>query len=1578
MSDPILNAQGYVSTNPMDYLASDNPQFVNGSPGLAYDTFTDPGAELAVPSVSVSAHLATSSDAVARKADASPDSGGVWGWLGSTFSKGLDVLGKGLQEIEQDYKFIHSVYTRHGFVAGFASTLGVAAGGVGGFLTAGPMGAVLGADAAAALERNILGRASWQDSKADSENDNYKVSFGRDFANGLSKVPGLVSLSSTDQGWGKLVSGTADAAFDFEFDPVMRGLAAKTAVKTGRFLEAVKDEAASYPGQMQAVGWARRSKVVSDYLLTHTQRVNSPEGINMVRWGKINPTEGDVPLKNSYNKAIEDMAGLSTGEIIRNYPKFRDFAPDLGAAHTADAVHEVMSRAFSVVDHDGRIFGPGILPSKTMMRPLTDAVRSGVWRKSWAEGADVEGSAEQAALDQRGMLANQRNFLLPRRTTLVQRDLDGKRVVAGDRQWLMGALWTPSNDYAQNVAQAVAKKVRTFTGYKSYTVTKALDALSLAKFDLLDGEALEGIRRMAYYGLGDREATRIVGKLAELQKATPAADTKGLRTEFTNLKIDVLKAAGVPDRAEIMEKAMVRAGVLADEDASRVYAIDRGIDHSNVKTPQGSDAAAVSVDQTNHHAMFIDFREMKSAIHDAGMLSKWYGKLDDVYSSKFVNQYFKPLALMTMGFGLRIAAAESIPAMMRYGGGGILWNHALRTAAKLDLKLIPGEIDHVVAAGVAAMPGHEAYEKLLLHPDNAANAQAVLDQAGVNGPTAAQRAKDIVPHARDRIREAVGPGVVKLAKSIDPDGFKVAAALVLKNEGQMLNAVGRTGKGMDHDLQSKADQSADFIEQKMAPAATGKKVISGDRYTYGDKFGRFSNSDTKFRLHLLNELQKVSQDGPLRRMATDVLEHPEGATSDTAWDIARDKGGAAIDGSVYDPTRPNNMGEKLAPKDDPLRAERRLLERYTLQADDPMGFAQDRIARLRGLVSGQDGTVHEDLLRKIASGIKPTVEDIDGIGVHALPHAVGGRELLLLPGINLLSRILQMGFKHVVDPLVNVLSREPLYLAANKIEMKWLQPHVDSGALSYDEALMISETRATHAILPQIHNTDLRTQFAVMANSFMPFYFAQEQAYKRAAHLIHSDPSAVRKYQLMYEGISNPGFVNTDANGNRYLMMPGDGAIGGFMVAAAGMLGGGVVPGLATSISGNIQSLNTVLPEIQMPGMSPMVSAVAQKLSDMFPELTDPLTTVVGQGMNSDIWDWAIPNAPIRNLVRAYRSSDTDRAFLNRYKGAEAAAYYHGQTPPPNASAFDLQAHRDRLKNNARSSFMVQALLGMVSPLAPTVTQADFTAAGEEFGQEFQKIVKKVGYIAGTQQFTAEHGSQAISYTVAGTHPETKGAYMPYTNDAIGWIQGNKDLVQSNLGTGAAFLVPQAPGGGNLQVIHDELLKMSLRAQDTPEDFLNAIYVAAGNNQIAAEAKTHSDKMKQLTNSFNSDAVDAERSKWNKYIAAFGNMNPLWWNDYQSVEKTHTAMIALNNLDTIFRNPTKLGANFETHQTELVRELYGEYVQHTNQMLSLRASGATGAAGYKNQWKDRLKQLESAEPLLAPIIRSVFLRVANL
>ncbi len=43
--------------------------------------------------------------------------------------------------------------------------------------------------------------------------------------------------------------------------------------------------------------------------------------------------------------------------------------------------------------------------------------------------------------------------------------------------------------------------------------------------------------------------------------------------------------------------------------------------------------------------------------------------------------------------------------------------------------------------------------------------------------------------------------------------------------------------------------------------------------------------------------------------------------------------------------------------------------------------------------------------------------------------------------------------------------------------------------------------RATHAILPQIHNTALRTQFSVMANSFLPFYFAQEQAIKRAAHL---------------------------------------------------------------------------------------------------------------------------------------------------------------------------------------------------------------------------------------------------------------------------------------------------------------------------------------------------------------------------------------------------------------------------------------------------------------------------------------------
>jgi hypothetical protein len=134
------------------------------------------------------------------------------------------------------------------------------------------------------------------------------------------------------------------------------------------------------------------------------------------------------------------------------------------------------------------------------------------------------------------------------------------------------------------------------------------------------------------------------------------------------------------------------------------------------------------------------------------------------------------------------------------------------------------------------------------------------------------------------------------------------------------------------------------------------------------------------------------------------------------------------------------------PKQDSYRAERRDLVRYQVQSpEESPDFATARVNSLRGVVTGQDGTLHEGLLAKVSQGEKTSVSDLDDYSEVRQPRAVIGPVIEQYIGANLLNRITQVGYKKVIDPIVNNLSRDPLYFSAVKREMKARRRRARSG-----------------------------------------------------------------------------------------------------------------------------------------------------------------------------------------------------------------------------------------------------------------------------------------------------------------------------------------------------------------------------------------------------------------------------------------------------------------------------------------------------------------------------------------------------
>ena len=170
-----------------------------------------------------------------------------------------------------------------------------------------------------------------------------------------------------------------------------------------------------------------------------------------------------------------------------------------------------------------------------------------------------------------------------------------------------------------------------------------------------------------------------------------------------------------------------------------------------------------------------------------------------------------------------------------------------------------------------------------------------------------------------------------------------------------------------------------------------------------------------------------------------------------------------------------------------------------------------------------------------------------------------------------------------------------------------LAPQVAKGFITEDQALRFAQTQASYAMLPQIHNTALRNQFAQLARNFLPFYFAQEQALKRAFNSLKDTSVAsplfsrgMRFYQLAEHAMSDPTFMSTDENGNKFVNIPLVGAFGEGVQNALSAFGVPIVAGLPITVKGSTVPLKSVLPELQTPGVSPIVAISGNLLSDFF------------------------------------------------------------------------------------------------------------------------------------------------------------------------------------------------------------------------------------------------------------------------------------------------------------------------------------------------------------------------------------------
>ena len=242
---------------------------------------------------------------------------------------------------------------------------------------------------------------------------------------------------------------------------------------------------------------------------------------------------------------------------------------------------------------------------------------------------------------------------------------------------------------------------------------------------------------------------------------------------------------------------------------------------------------------------------------------------------------------------------------------------------------------------------------------------------------------------------------------------------------------------------------------------------------------------------------------------------------------------------------------------------------------------------------------------------------------------------------------------------------------------------------------------------------------------------------------------------MVEQVMNNPSFVQTDANGNSYAYLPMVGEFGKSIQKVANAMGWNMVAGLPISAQGSMTSLKSVVPGLDLPGVGPVAAIAGNLASNWFPHLAPALDTALGQSAGRGIWESLIPSKPVLNVWNTLSPDQQNAAMTNAITGALASAYYHQdelrkqgiQVPTDSSTTMEKEAFIDRIRNNAKSILLIKAVTGLLSPLSPRVEQTDIGLS-----DEFTKLVKSTGsYNDALLKFLNEHGSNAVSYTVAKT-----------------------------------------------------------------------------------------------------------------------------------------------------------------------------------------------------------------------------------
>ena len=1037
-------------------------------------------------------------------------------------------------------------------------------------------------------------------------------------------------------------------------------------------------------------------------------------------------------------------------------------------------------------------------------------------------------------------------------------------------------------------------------------------------------------------------------------------------------------------------------------------------------------------------------------------------------ANKWVNdKFFKPLALLTPGWALRVSTAEGALNIARLGplnfAAGVFGANLQRQTAKAirmaDLRAaarglgkasrsdIEKELftllDKEAATTIQKDVTLTAEEKLALNPPPRVQAMMttdgvakILTDRGYGGIT-----RDVARNIAMFTRGMIAGVDRNILRSIGHEEFiKAATLLAFQHDGWLPDVV----DARHHYPAADVDVTGKYSDVKITRRGTAK--VKTKTAQFGETYKFISFTETGYYEAWKYGALKYASDemlgNPLAKAYRDLIDNnPKWASekitvkeAQKLHDAAVEEARTILNGIPKNQLETMDRYERLGLQHKGMPATQNSIDSW---AEVAVRGLESKVRGMGLHVDRLNGYLHRDLLNAIANQSVPssTEKFIRDFGTRTdkngklkpfkeeqvAPEHVG-KTVETLGGTSIIQKASTLGHQKVLGPIVNHLVRQPTYIVEYVNARKQLQDLVDRGIFTSDQADLKAQVSAAQNMIRFIHNPMDKTHFEENMRVVAPFYFAQNQAWRRMGRLFSDNPGAFMQYAASMLAATDWVSKTTGNNGISLFNFPGSALLWGvnLTLSTSSLQTINPLTEFTSPVSGsevNPLDITRSIFGTFRPSWGPIVSVPAHVLLENFgftPNVIGSRTnnflqdfTMGKIGKVTPLWEAAVPNSILRPVVQAagytagLKSFGFDTALMQAVNQSVVAIFNQKssaeweklrKTKNYNDALDSLNKYQANLlnpqtdgyekmlseaKTKAYELWATKIIFSLGSPVSVGIGEAD--QQGRATKQVFQKLYDtKANPFGGEDAFYRQHPNM-FAVTI-GNSRSTLGNYVPETKtmfDAISNPANQKWINKYRLAAYAYIGGYDSKDTAYYQPALAALVAVGQRARNTPEDFIHSLQISIGNQwyynvlakEVATALKQYPDQKKQIVTWENAQLVDYGT----KY-------NPTWYNEAnpKTIHKSsNLALESYNQLLTMMKEPEIANAPKGTKFYAInqgLKDFQDNYYPDLQNALAMAQSGRDGAtySDVRNWWlTTEMPSLLKDHPQLQAAVDSV-------